>query len=383
MAAEGAGRLPDDCRLVYLHTTMGHDEDVVLRAVRSACPDARVVGCTVAGVIGRSGADESMHAVAVMLVWGEASDLSVATTHHLDGANSREEAASLARSVVGAGGPPAFLLFLGSGIDIDVRGCIDGIESVVGPDTVVFGGTSADNMKGIASYQLLDDEVHEHAAALVAFHDPTLRVHTQASHGFVPLGVELTVTSSRGNRVHTLDGAPAWTAYTRSLGLDASAVVADTIPPGAVGVALPPALAEEYGDSHLLRAITHRTDDGTLLMPVSCPEGTRLSLMRRDEERIFANLDVMMGEVVAAVGEDEVLAVFHADCGARGRLTLDRVSKDEIVDAMQRPLSPSGAVPPWIGMYGFGEIAMLGGRNRFHNYTTALYVVMRSTAVAR
>ena len=99
--------------------------------------------------------------------------------------------------------------------------------------------------------------------------------------------------------------------------------------------------------------------------------------MRRDEERIFRNLDVMMRQVRAAIGDSRIAAVFHADCGARGRLTLDRVAKDEIVRAMQAPLARDGVTPPWLGMYGFGEFARLGGRNQFHNYTTALYVIYR------
>ena len=73
----------------------------------------------------------------------------------------------------------------------------------------------------------------------------------------------------------------------------------------------------------------------------------------------------------------KIVAVFHADCGARGRLTLDRIAKDEIVREMQRPLF-GDATGPWLGMYGFGEFARLGGKNEFHNYTTALYVIHRA-----
>jgi hypothetical protein len=29
-------------------------------------------------------------------------------------------------------------------------------------------------------------------------------------------------------------------------------------------------------------------------------------------------------------------------------------------------------------MYGFGEFARLGGRNAYHNYTTALYALYRN-----
>ena len=114
-------------------------------------------------------------------------------------------------------------------------------------------------------------------------------------------------------------------------------------------------------------------------MPVRCPVGTRLSLMRRDEDRIFRNLDTTMGQLIGRMGGAAPVAVFQTDCGARGRLMLDRVSKEEIVANMQRPLF-GDACGPWIGMYGFGEITVLGGRNVFHNYTTSLYVFFRPTA---
>ena len=371
------GRELAACRLVVFHIAMGHDDTVVLGAIRRHCPDARVIGCTCAGVIGREGANESMRAFAAMLAWGEASDCAMTMAPRLDGANAFDAAAGLARDLVATHGQPRFVMFLASGIDVDCDQSIAGIESVLGSDTTIFGGTSADNMKGIASFQFIDDQVHEHAAVLVGFFDPSLSVYTQASHGFVPSGVEMEVTRSTGNRVHELDGEPAWLAFTRNLGLPAHAEPGDTIPPGAVGTALDDAETAEYGDSHLLRVITRRLDDGTFVMPVTSPVGTRLALMRRDEERIFRNLDVMMNQVRSAIGSGRIAAVFHADCGARGRLTLDRVAKDEIVRAMQAPLSTDGTTPPWLGMYGFGEFARLGGKNRFHNYTTALYVIHR------
>jgi hypothetical protein len=372
-----AGRNPADCTMVALHLTMGHDHTAVLRAIRKHCPKARIAGCTCAGIIGREGANESMRAVAVMMIWGDAKEVGMTFVEHLDGSNSDTAAAHLAKELMARSGKPRFVMYLASGIDVDTTKSIAGIESVLGSDVTIFGGTSADNMKGIASFQFVDDKIYEHAAMLIGFFDPTLSVHTQASHGFIPAAVEMTVTKATGNRVHQIDNEPAWRAYTRYLGLPETATPGDTIPPGAVGVKLNAALAEEYGDSHLLRVITKREADGTLVMPVTCPAGTKLSLMRRDEARIFRNLDVMMNQIRKALGNRKIVAVFHADCGARGRLTLDRIAKDEIVREMQRPLF-GDATGPWLGMYGFGEFARLGGKNEFHNYTTALYVIHRA-----
>lgn len=366
------------CKLVVFHVTMGHDHKALLGAIRRACPNARVVGCTCAGVIGREGADESPRALALMLVFGDDKDWSLAVSRRMDGANSEHESARMAREIRASHGVPKFVMLLASGIDIDCDAAIAGIESELGQEVTIFGGTSADTMQGIRSHQFVDGEIHEQAAVLVGFHDASLQVHTRASHGFVPASVQLLVTRADGHRVHEIDGQPAWNAFTRGLGLPPTATPGDTIPPGAVGVALDDADAVDYGDSHLLRVITRKHDDGTFLMPVRCDAGTRLSLMRRDEDRIFRNLDVMMRRFQKELAGRRIVGVFHADCGARGRLTLDRVSKDEIVQAMQRPLWQDGQCPPWLGMYGFGEFARLRGANRFHNYTTALYVISRA-----
>jgi hypothetical protein len=234
----GRGHSPADCRMVVLHLTMGHDHTAVVEAIRRHCPKARIVGCTCAGVIGREGANEGMRAVALMMIWGEENEIGMSIVEHLDGRNSFEAAGQLARDLVQRSGRPRFVMFLASGIDVDVEKSIAGLESVLGAETTIFGGTSADNMKGIASFQIIDDHVHEHAAVLVGFFDPSLEVYTQASHGFIPAAVEMTVTRSTGNQVHELDGAPAWHTFTRNLGLPETATPADTIPPGAVGVKL-------------------------------------------------------------------------------------------------------------------------------------------------
>jgi hypothetical protein len=358
---------------------MGHDPAVALRAIKAAVPQARVVGNSCAGVIGRSGANESMRALALMAVGGPVGEVTLAHCNGVYGENSRATTQSMAEEIRSQVGSVQSAMYIGPGIDIDMDEVIAGFEAVFGGETVLFGGTASDNMKGIATYQCVDDATYEHAAFLVGFSDPTLAIETQASHGFVPAGIEFEVTRATGHRVHELDGRPAWQVYAQGLGLTATATPGDTIPPGALGVALSPDLAQEYGDSHILRVVTHREADGTFLMPVTCPVGTKLSLMRRDEARIFANLAVMMDELTSRTKGLRPVAVFHTDCGARGRLMLDRVSKDEIVAAMQTPLF-GDTCGPWLGMYGFGEITVLGGRNLFHNYTTSLYVLTRPEA---
>jgi len=265
---------------------------------------------------------------------------------------------------------------LASGIDIDNDATIRAIEDVFGKEVTIFGATSSDNMKGVVSYQACNTTVYEHGAYLVGFSDPTLKVDTQATHGFVAVGEPMIVTRSTGHIIHELNGKPAWQEYTDRLGLSTEATCGDSIPVGALGERLSPELATEYGNSHILRVVT-KQEGNDMYYATAIKPGTELWLTTRDEDLIFNEMDRMVGEMKKRIGDKEVVAVFHADCLARGRFLFNRIIKDELVSKMQYPFFQKGQCPPWLGMYGFGEFARLGGENVYHNYTTALYVIYR------
>jgi len=319
-----------------------------------------------------------MHDIAIMALRGEGF-----TTSHVDGlfgSTSFEKGAELAQGLQGTPHPVRMVYLLASGIDIANDQVIAGVESVLGPDVVIFGATSSNQMQGVATFQAVDGVRYQHAAFAVGIWDPTLEVETQATHGFLAVGEPMVVTKAEGNRIIQLDDAPAWPAFLERLGLPLTATEADTIPIGALAEELPLALAEEYGNSHILRVVTHHSADGEIIYATECPVGTRLWLTVRDEDLIFRDMDRMLETMVARRPGEHPLAVFQADCLARGRRLFNRVMKEELVHRIQQPLTTDGVVPPWFGMYGFGEYAHLGGVNAYHNYTTALAVLYRRAA---
>ena len=372
------GEHPPACDLVLINAAVGHDLVALSQQVRTQCPGARVLAASCAGVVGRDGPGESMHDIAVMALRGEG--YVVAHVDGLFGDTSFEKGAELARGLLGTPHPVRMLYLLASGIDIANDQVIAGIESVLGTDVVIFGATSSDQMQGVATFQAIDGVRYQHAAFAVGIWDPTLEVETQATHGFLAVGEPLVVTKAVGNRIIELDGAPAWPAFLARLGLPADATEADTIPIGALAEVLPANLAAEYGNSHILRVVTHHSADGEIIYATECPVGTHLWLTVRDEDLIFRDMDRMLETMVARRPHDHPVAVFQADCLARGRRLFNRVMKEELVHRIQQPLTTDGVVPPWFGMYGFGEYAHLGGANAYHNYTTALAVLYRRAA---
>ena len=360
--------------LLIWHASLGHDFQDLVDAAREYVPQARIVATSCCGVVGREGVSESMKDIALMAVEGK--EFTIAQCDGLNGKNAFAKCEEMAHSLKEQDPNVNMVYFLGSGIDTANDQCIRAFESVLGKEVTIFGATSSDNMKGVVNYQAVDDKVMEHGAYAVGFSDPTLKVETQATHGFVAVGEPFVVTKSDGHLIQELDGEPAWEAFTSRLGLDASAECGDTIPIGALAEKLPEGLAKEYGNDHILRVVTKRVGND-MQYATDIAEGTKLWLTKRDEPLIFSEMDRIVEEIRAHMDGAAPVAVFHADCLARGRFLFDRIIKEELVGKMQFPFYEDGQCPPWLGMYGFGEFARLGGLNEYHNYTTALYVLYR------
>jgi len=363
-----------DADLIILHASIGHDFQEMVNQAHEMAPNARIVAASCCGVVGREGVSESMKDMALMAVKGK--EFAVANIDGLTGKNSYEKSLELAHSLKSQQPGINMVYFLGSGIDIANDLCIKAFEEVLGEHVTIFGATSSDNMKGVISYQAVDQKVTEHGAYAVGFCDPTLTVDTQATHGFVAIGEPLVVTKADGHIIKEFNGKPAWEEYTHRLGLTTEASCGDSIPIGALGEALSPELAKEYGNAHILRVVTKR-EGNHMHYATAIAEGTKLWLTTRDEELIFSEMNRMVDVMKERMKGHETIAVFHADCLARGRFLFNRIIKDELVSKMQYPFYTNGECPPWLGMYGFGEFARLGGRNVYHNYTTALYVIYR------
>lgn len=368
------GKEMADCDLVLIHASLGHSFEELIAQAQELAPRAQIVAASCCGIVGKEGVSETMKDIAIMAVRGK--ELAVSSVTDMYGRNSFDKAREMAMQLKQQLPDTNMIYFMASGIDIANDKCIEGIESVFGKEVTIFGATSADNMKGVVSYQAFGGKVHEHGAFIVGFADPTLEICTQATHGFMAIGEPLMVTKADGHYIHELNGKPAWMEFTHRLGLEPDSTCGDSIPVGALAELLPADLALEYGNTHILRVIT-RHEEETLLYATTIKEGTQVWLTVRDEPLIFNEMDRMVKVMNEKMAGRKPVAIFHADCLARGRFLFNRVLKEELVSRMQFPFFNKAECPPWLGMYGFGEFAKLAGRNTYHNYTTALYAIYR------
>ncbi|MDR0871109.1 MAG: hypothetical protein LBN39_10000 [Planctomycetaceae bacterium] len=372
--------VPSDVRAVLFNATLGHKLDKVGNALETLLKGAShgvpVFGQSGCAVTGREGVGESMHELGIMAVAGSENEVATAAVSEIYGHNSYEKGLELAKSLK-AKNPNVTALYLSApGIDIDNTKLVKAFVEQFGEQVEIFGGTSSDNMRGLYSYQFHDGKQTEHDAAAIGFADPTLKAVTRATHGFSAYGEPLTATKCDGNKVFEFDGKGAWSEFTARLGKPADSTCGDTIPVGALAEALPPDLAEEYGNGHILRVVT-KHDGETIYLPTTAYEGLKLWLTTRDEELIFAEQARTLDWFKSKIGTGKPVAVFQTDCLARGRFLFNRIVKDELIAMMQDAFQRGGVIPAWLGNYGFGEYTKLGGKNTYHNYSTALMVLYR------
>lgn len=367
------------CSAVIVNAAMGHKLDKVAAALRKHLPDTVILGTSCGGIVGREGAGEAMTHLAMMTIDGPQSEIATATIDDIRGDNAYDKALILATDLKAKLPDATVIYLLCPGLNIDCTGVLKAFDETYGDDVVIFGGTSADNYKAIVTYQYIGDKVSEHGAWAIAMADPTLKTAAKATHGFMAYGDPMTVTSAKHNKVIEIDGQPAWLAYSSRLSLipegDPTLAV---IAAGGLASQLPEAVAQEYGNTHILRgAMVSDVEPGVMGMSVSVAEGDQFWLTMRDEDLIFSEQEKALDYLREKLSGHQPVAVFQTDCLARGRTLFNKVMKDELIGMMQDALSADGEVPPWLGMYGFGEFCPLGGKNTFHTYTTSLLVLYR------
>jgi hypothetical protein len=363
--------------VVLIHATVGHNFGPMLTAASAACPHATIVGCTGSGVIYSHGVNESMRALAVMSITGP--EVAVSFRDGVTPSNGRALATEAARELQGKlSGINAILLYTPF-MDSAHDEILAGIDAVFGRDMPIAGAVAGDNAKFTTSFLFHGQAVSEHGLLIISLADPDLELLSIAHHGNRPVGRPLLVTATDGVRILELDGEPAWPRVMERLGLPAETTPAQAIPLAIFGIELDESAREGYDNAHVM-LVPSRTDSArSAIVSAMVPAGTRLHLMQRDEDKIFAGVDWMLRRLDAMVDGREIVAVFQADCLARGRLTFDRVSKDEIIGKLQKPLIGDRDVP-WLGVYGYGEFCPLAGRNSLHTFTTSLFPVVRRRA---
>ena len=358
---------------VMLFATVGYDQNAILGSVRKATGNAPLSGCSGEGVIAQNFGNESNHAVSVM-VWKSA-DLK---WKNYKGAGLKQDAKAVGAAIakeIGEVPDDALALFtLADGLTFNFDKFNEGFNNVikVKKPLKMVGGTAGDNYTQTRTYQYHDGEVFSEGVSVALLHGKG-NIAADVSHGCTAIGAERTITKAEGNVIYEIDGKPAIQVMNEYLSAEEIKNFNLSMISLCLGFQAPKDVAEHQRDEYIIRVIPAKDEaKGSISLYTEVKTGQKIWMTRRDPEKMMKGLDDLIARLNQQLGGKNPEAVIQIECMGRGKNMFREEEKMLLLDKLQTNL---GKKIPWIGFYAYGEIAPIGDRNHFHNYTSVVAAV--------
>jgi len=238
---------------------------------------------------------------------------------------------------------------------------LDGLRAAVGPETLIVGGSSADNDVSGAWAQFGPESCHSDGV-VVSVLFPSRAVTSFYQSGYAPTGENGIVTSIEGRRLYEIDGAPAAAVYRRWT--ERAVPMANERPRSVLSEAtlwpLGRVTREVAGvPFHLLAHPATSNPDGSLELFADMSKGDRIWQMRGSVDSLVARAGRIAAQARSNAGS-EIAGALVVYCG--GCMLAVRERMEEVRSGVNAAL---GDVP-WIGVFTFGEQGVPSGSKAEH-----------------
>jgi hypothetical protein len=357
---------------VFMFATVGYDQRSLSRSVREATGGAPLTGCSAEGTINGDEADESNFSVVVTAISSDELQWTNGFAKGLSG-DSRTLGQRVAQELLPHLSAETIGLFVfPDGLNLTLYNFFAGLEGNLPSERFfpMWGGGAGNNFSvETPTYQYCDDEVITDGVSY-ALLSGKAQTSWAISHGLIPLGGARTVTRSKGNVIHEIDGKPAVEVLKEYLPEQALVEDRDWMH-YAVSLALcfkaPSYMKDE---EYVVRGVPGiRMADGSITVQTEVPEGTSIWFSSRDKEKMTTGLDRMARQIKDQLGDEKPKLVFQFECMTRGKTMLREQEKLQVLKQFRQSVSPEA---PWTGFYTIGEIGPVEEHNNQHLFTSVV-----------
>jgi len=343
--------------LAIILNTIHYHPSQTLEALQEILEEAKIIGCTTAGII-LSEAIE-MRGVAVVAVKSDELHFGISHIPEILSQDLRQAGNLLARKAMNDFGmiPRQGFLFFMDGLLKNSDPLIKGLQEVFGTLFCMAGAGSCDDFHFKKTYQYCQDMFLTNGACGLLI-GGSLNFVAASRHGFRPLGRPRIVDRSQGNIIKTIDGKKAYSLYEEFLGEEASALRSKTFSPMATLYPLGIFLDEEK--EYLLRNAVDILSDGSIVCPGEIPEGKQIHIMIGSKDSLRAAAHDCALEIQASFKGNPPKLVIIFESLLRYKL-LGRGAYQEI----QMIKEILGEHTPIVGMHSFGEVSPFHAREPF------------------
>jgi hypothetical protein len=247
-----------------------------------------------------------------------------------------------------------------SGLTNDGEAIIRGIESVCPPGTLVYGGVAGDDANFKETFVFSDKGVSTNGAVVMVIDTKRVNINGVVTSGWTGVGVEMVVTSSEGNVVHTINDRSAVELFREYLNVSDEELVQ-------IGVTFPLLIKRPDGNSVLRAILAADFSTGSLIFAGSVPQGSRVLFSSSFGHEILERSIRQIGDLSQVHPKANLVMAFS--CIARHSVFGETVNEE------LKAASESWDAP-LIGFFTYGEIGRdMTGVCDFHNETLSLVLI--------
>jgi len=232
------------------------------------------------------------------------------------------------------------------------------LHDALPPGVNATGGLAADSDRFAETLVCLNGTGRPGSALGIGLYGERLQLGFGSMGGWSSFGPSRTITRSRGNVLHELDGQAALSLYKDYLGVHSSGLPSSAL--------LFPLLLEDAAGGGLVRTVLAVDEAaGSLTFAGDMPEGARARLMKANIDRLVDGAcDSAQASARRMNGSQAELAILVS---CVGRKLVLRQRTEEEIEAV-RDILPQAALA---GFYSYGELCPQGhaGNCELHNQT--------------
>jgi len=356
---------------VFMFSTVGYPQEELLKSVNQVIKDTPLIGCSGEGVIAPGEAIESNFSVVVSVIKSDEFFFKNGISENL-----QKDPISAGKTISNNINENPIGLFIFPDFTVNFDKLLIGIEeNLQNKKTIpIWGAVAGDNFAFKKTYQYYNDKVLSEGVSWAILYGKT-EIAAAVIHGCIPIGSKRYITKCKENIIYEIDNIPADQVMSEYLSeetvknWDTSQVLGELCPGFKVEN------RQSGQEEFYIRAILGGRDKetGAIIIPTEIKEGTPIWMTRRDKDKIVKSFDVIAERINNQLNLKTAKLIFHFECAGRGKIILREQQK---INSLKNLQSKINNKIPWIGFYSYGEIAPVGNKNCFHNFTSiviALY----------
>lgn len=337
--------------LVIVFNTIHYNPIETSLIIRKIFPQAKIVGCSTAGII----LSEliSLRGVGVLVITSDEMKFGTSAISEIESQDLRQAGISLAKNCINDLGlqKRAAFIMLFDGLIKDNSPLVKGLHEILGNVFPIFGAGSCDDFHFKNSYEYYQDKVLNNSATGFLLGGQA-KLGYSCKHGWKPLGKPRTINQVDGHIIKTIDNKKAISLYEEYFLNEVKNVKLARLEQ--LAIRYPLGIYIEDENEYILRNAVDILADGSIVCQGEIPEGAEVHIMIGNKESCRqAATDAATEAREGLQGKQPKLVLIFESLG---RLKLQGRATYKEIQSIKGIL---GHNTPIFGMYSHGEIAPL------------------------